>query len=290
MKHHLHPRSRQPAGQPLWIAMVIVLLGWAAAGTPVTRAQDWASLREGMVAAIRADVIATRSYIGKGALRPDVLAVLARVPRHEFVPAEVRSAAYENRPLPIGFGQTISQPYIVALMTDLLEPTPGDTFLEVGTGSGYQAAVLAELVGKLYTIEIIPELARQAEERFRRLAYTNIEVRQGDGYYGWPGAETFDGIIVTAAADHVAPASCAPAKARRTDGHPRRRSLQCPAPVADHHRSPGEPANPANPARAFCSPNRRSLIRNAHDRPPAKSFDPAPPGSGGPPFGRRAGL
>jgi protein-L-isoaspartate(D-aspartate) O-methyltransferase len=185
--------------------MVIVLLGWAAAGTPVTRAQDWASLREGMVAAIRADVIATRSYIGKGALRPDVLAVLARVPRHEFVPAEVRSAAYENRPLPIGFGQTISQPYIVALMTDLLEPTPGDTFLEVGTGSGYQAAVLAELVGKLYTIEIIPELARQAEERFRRLAYTNIEVRQGDGYYGWPGAETFDGIIVTAAADHVPP-------------------------------------------------------------------------------------
>lgn len=169
------------------------------------RAQDWAALRRGMVAAIRADVIATRNYIGKGSLRPEVLAVLGRVPRHAFVPEDVRPAAYDNRPLPIGFGQTISQPYIVALMTDLLEPGPTDRVLEVGTGSGYQAAVLAELVAHVYSIEIIPQLARRAAERFGRLGYQNIETREDDGYFGWSHAAPFDGIVVTAAADHVPP-------------------------------------------------------------------------------------
>jgi protein-L-isoaspartate(D-aspartate) O-methyltransferase len=158
-----------------------------------------------MMAAIRADVVSTRSYIGKGSLNPDVLAAMGRVPRHAFVPADVRPAAYENRPLPIGFGQTISQPYIVALMTDLLEPSPEDIVLEVGTGSGYQAAVLAELVAKVYTIEIIPELARRAAKRFERLKYENIAARQGDGYFGWPDLAHVDSIIVTAAADHVPP-------------------------------------------------------------------------------------
>ena len=169
------------------------------------QAQDWAALREGMLNAIRDDVIATRAYIGKGTLRPGVWAALNRVPRHAFVPENVRALAYANRPLPIGYGQTISQPYIVALMTDLLEPDRDDVILEVGTGSGYQAAVLAELTESIHTIEIIPELARQARRRFDRLGYDRIQTRQGDGYFGWPEAGPFDGIIVTAAADHVPP-------------------------------------------------------------------------------------
>lgn len=198
-------RRKLPGGRRFLAGLAVILLGYASAGASWTRAQDWAALREGMLAEIRADVIATRSYIGKGSLQPEVLAVLGRVPRHVFVPDEVRPSSYENRPLPIGFGQTISQPYIVALMTDLLEPGPADTVLEVGTGSGYQAAVLAELVGQVHTMEIIPELARQAEKRFAHLGIANIQVRQGDGYFGWPEAAGFDGIIVTAAADHVPP-------------------------------------------------------------------------------------
>ena len=205
MECRRHLRRNLPGGRRFLAGLAVILLGYASAGASWTRAQDWVALREGMLAEIRADVIATRSYIGKASLQPEVLAVLRRVPRHAFVPDEVRPSSYENRPLPIGFGQTISQPYIVALMTDLLEPGPEDTVLEVGTGSGYQAAVLAELVGQVYTMEIIPELARQAEKRFARLGNANIQVRQGDGYFGWPEAGGFDGIIVTAAADHVPP-------------------------------------------------------------------------------------
>lgn len=205
MEYRRHLKRNPPVGQRFCAGLVAVLLGFATVGVPGIRAQDWTALREGMIAEIRADVIATRSYIGKGSLQPEVFAVLGRVPRHLFVPDDVRSAAYQNRPLPIGFGQTISQPYIVALMTDLLAPDPADTILEVGTGSGYQAAVLAELVGQVHTMEIIPELARQAEKRFARLGTANIRVRQGDGYFGWPDAGPFDGIIVTAAADHVPP-------------------------------------------------------------------------------------
>jgi len=205
MELRRHPRRCQPACQRFFVGLIVVLIGYASVGAPWIRAQDWAALRQGMMAEIHADVIATRSYIGKGSLRPEILTVLGRVPRHAFVPDELQAAAYENRPLPIGFGQTISQPYIVALMTDLLEVDPGDTILEVGTGSGYQAAVLAELTGQVYTIEIIPELARQVEKRFARLGLNRIRARQGDGYFGWPGAGPFDGIIVTAAADHVPP-------------------------------------------------------------------------------------
>ena len=136
---------------------------------------------------------------------PRVMAVLAEVPRHEFVPQNQRPHAYENRPLPIGHGQTISQPYIVALMTDLLQPKAGDRVLEIGTGSGYQAAVLAGLVEKVFTIEIIAELGRQAADRLQRLGYENVTVRTGDGYYGWQEEAPFDGIVVTAAADHIPP-------------------------------------------------------------------------------------
>ncbi|HOV86936.1 MAG TPA: protein-L-isoaspartate(D-aspartate) O-methyltransferase [Syntrophobacteraceae bacterium] len=163
------------------------------------------TLREGMVKEIEEDVKLTRSKIGKTALVPEVMRVMGKVPRHEFVPLNLKSHAYENRPLPIGYGQTISQPYIVALMTDLLEPAPGQKVLEIGTGSGYQAAVLAELVGRVYSIEIIPELAREAQARIKRLGYGNIEIRQGDGYYGWEDQAPFDGIIVTAAGSHIPP-------------------------------------------------------------------------------------
>jgi protein-L-isoaspartate(D-aspartate) O-methyltransferase len=132
-----------------------------------------------------------------------VLAALGRVPRHEFVPGTWRDQAYEDCPLPIGAGQTISQPYVVALMTEAIEPRRGQRVLEVGTGSGYQAAVLAELVGEVYTVELLPALAEQAKGRLRRLGYDKVRVRAGDGYRGWPEAAPFDAVLVTCGADHV---------------------------------------------------------------------------------------
>jgi protein-L-isoaspartate(D-aspartate) O-methyltransferase len=134
-----------------------------------------------------------------------VLRAMRSVPRHEFVPLERRDRSYADRPLPIGHGQTISQPYIVAFMTELLEVEPSDTVLEVGTGSGYQAAVLAEIVGAVRTIEIFEELASTARERLERLGYGNAEVRHGDGWFGWPEHGPFDAIIVTAAAGQIPP-------------------------------------------------------------------------------------
>jgi protein-L-isoaspartate(D-aspartate) O-methyltransferase len=140
----------------------------------------------------------------RGVEDPDVLRAMRAVRRHEFVPDEYQEMAYDDRPLPIGYGQTISQPYVVAWMTDLLELQPGDKVLEIGTGSGYQAAVLAELPQiKVYTIEIVPELAEQAQQRLARLGYTEIHAKQGDGYYGWPEHAPFDAIVVTAAPDHL---------------------------------------------------------------------------------------
>ncbi len=194
---------RRPFSVLLMLALVLVANGTAA--IVAVPAGDWEAPRRQMVAAIREDVIATRAYIGRKTLRDEVLAAMERVPRHAFVPQEVMAAAYENRPLPIGHGQTISQPYIVALMTDLLEIQPGDAVLEVGTGSGYQAAILADIGASVRTIEIIPELFREAQARFKQLGYVRVQSRQGDGYYGWPEAAPFDGIIVTAAADHVPP-------------------------------------------------------------------------------------
>jgi protein-L-isoaspartate(D-aspartate) O-methyltransferase len=132
-----------------------------------------------------------------------VRAALGKVERHRLVPASQVSAAYRNHPLPIGSGQTISQPYIVAISTDLLQPRKTDVVLEVGTGSGYQAAVLAEIVAKVFTIEIIEPLGRQAADRLKAMGYANIEVRIGDGYRGWPEKGPFDGIVVTAAAPQV---------------------------------------------------------------------------------------
>jgi protein-L-isoaspartate(D-aspartate) O-methyltransferase len=142
---------------------------------------------------------------GRDITNARVLAVMEKVPRHEFVPAELRSRAYEDRPLPIGYDQTISQPYIVAFMTEQLEPRPTDRVLEIGTGSGYQAAVLAQLVAEVYTIEIIEPLAQRAEADLKRLGYTNVYVRAGDGCQGWPEAAPFDAIIVTCAPEKVPP-------------------------------------------------------------------------------------
>src|SRR5262249_15978517 len=140
---------------------------------------------------------------GRDITNARVLAAMKEVPRHEFVPPNCREMAYFDYPLPIGYGQTISQPFIVALMTEKLEPKPTDKVLEIGSGSGYQAAVLAKLVRKVYTIEIVEPLAQQAEATLKRLSYTNVQVRAGDGYKGWPEAAPFDAIIVTCAPEQV---------------------------------------------------------------------------------------
>jgi protein-L-isoaspartate(D-aspartate) O-methyltransferase len=150
--------------------------------------------------------------VARGITTPRVLEAMGRVPRHEFVPAELRSRAYEDGPLPIGHGQTISQPYIVAFMTEALEPKPTDRVLEIGTGSGYQAAVLSRLVAGVWSIELVEPLARRAETDFHRLGFTHVKVRCGDGHLGWPEAAPFDAIIVTCAPEEVPPALVAQLK------------------------------------------------------------------------------
>jgi len=165
----------------------------------------YAADRKALLAEIQRNAAETADATGRPRFSARVMGAMDAVPRHRFVPARSVGSAYANRPLPIGHGQTISQPYIVALMTELLEPQPGDVILEVGTGSGYQAAVLAELVGRVYTIEIIAPLADSATARLRELGYRNIQVKRGDGYYGWPEHGPYDGIIVTAAASVIPP-------------------------------------------------------------------------------------
>ena len=161
--------------------------------------------RDDMIRLIEDDVRSTSLYLKKTELGPQVLEAMRRVQRHEFVPANLIDSAYDNRPLPIGHGQTISQPYIVAVMTDLLGIEADHRVLEIGTGSGYQAAVLAELAKKVFSIEIIQALGEQAKRRLPRLGYDNIELRIGDGYYGWIEHAPFDAIIVTAASSHIPP-------------------------------------------------------------------------------------
>ncbi|HYK42679.1 MAG TPA: protein-L-isoaspartate(D-aspartate) O-methyltransferase [Thermoanaerobaculia bacterium] len=153
-------------------------------------------------AVARAKMVETQ-IAARGVRNPRVLAAMREVPRHLFVDDSQRSRAYDDGPLPIGGRQTISQPYIVALMSELLDLTPNERVLEIGTGSGYQSAVLSRLAGHVYSIEIIPELAKQSAERLQRLGFTNITVREGDGYRGWPEHAPFDGIIVTAAPERI---------------------------------------------------------------------------------------
>jgi protein-L-isoaspartate(D-aspartate) O-methyltransferase len=161
--------------------------------------------RQAMLEAVRESVLESAGYTGIAALSDSVMDAMGAVPREAFVLPEYRDQAYRNTPLPIEAGQTISQPLIVALMTELLDPQPGDAVLEVGTGSGYQAAVLSHLVKHVYSVEIVPELADSASAVIRELGYKNITVRAGDGYVGWPEHAPFDGIIVTAAAEQIPP-------------------------------------------------------------------------------------
>jgi len=193
-------RQRNNGQWPLGLFCALCL--WASSGLA---ADGYPQLRRQMMEEIEQDVRDTAYYIDKEALDERVMRVMSEVPRHEFVPEGVRTAAYENRPLPIGHGQTISQPYVVALMTDLLRPQPDHKVLELGTGSGYQAAILSPLVDKVYTIEIIEQLGEQATRRFQRLGYDNISSRIADGYYGWETEAPFDSIVVTAAADQIPP-------------------------------------------------------------------------------------
>jgi protein-L-isoaspartate(D-aspartate) O-methyltransferase len=174
--------------------------------TAVAAADDaYRAARARMVATIEAHAEHTPEALDGQALDPRVLEVMGRTPRHLFVPESRQARAYADRPLPIGYGQTISQPFIVALMTHLLKSEPDDAVLEVGTGSAYQAAVVAPLVRQVCSIEIVPELGKSARRRLETLGYANVRTRIGDGYHGWPECGPFDGILVTAAAAHVPP-------------------------------------------------------------------------------------
>ena len=200
----LATRDHPPVAYVIALALMLCS-GSLLAGEEAAGEDSYFRERKSLLEEIRDDVRRTQAYTRVRRLDERVLEVIGRVPRHEFVPEAYRRHAYDNRPLPIGHGQTISQPYIVALMSDVLEPEAGDVILEVGTGSGYQAAVLAELVGQVYTVEIIEALARDAKSRLARLDYHNVQVRHADGYYGWSEHAPFDGIIVTAVGSRIPP-------------------------------------------------------------------------------------
>lgn len=192
-----------------WQGILLVIIGLVLAGSDgraSTGGDEKMKIARGrMVKEIEQDVHKTSAYIGLDQLNEEVMRVMSEVPRHQFVPEEEQWAAYDNRPLPIGYGQTISQPYIVALMTALLAVSKDAKVLEVGAGSGYQAAVLSLLVKEMHSIEIIPELARECRKRLARLGYSNITIHEGDGYYGLESEGPFDGIVVTAAASYIPP-------------------------------------------------------------------------------------
>lgn len=190
---------------PNAIGLMMVLTFCQSAALHAAGNDAYAEARAQLVEEIEDHVRATSDYLERDALDERVLQAIGSVPRHEFVPPDVRPRAYDNRPLPIGYGQTISQPYIVAIMTDLMDLQPGDRALEIGTGSGYQAAILAALIDAVYSIEIIAPLGEAAAGRLQRLGFDNVEVRIGDGYYGWEEQAPFDAIVVTAAASHIPP-------------------------------------------------------------------------------------
>jgi protein-L-isoaspartate(D-aspartate) O-methyltransferase len=175
-----------------WLALAVLIA--AGCGQKAPPVSDFAAERQRMV---------QQQLVTRGINDARVLGAMAKVPREEFVPPESRGASYEDGPLPIGYGQTISQPYIVAFMTEQLRPKPSDRVLEIGTGSGYQAAILSELVSDVYSIEIVEPLAKNAEATLQRLGYKNVHVKVGDGYKGWPEEGAFDAIIVTCAPDKV---------------------------------------------------------------------------------------
>jgi protein-L-isoaspartate(D-aspartate) O-methyltransferase len=189
----------------MWLKCTLTSFLLVLVTAPAPAQDQWTAARQHMVRDVERLTAETAAATGRRALDPKVMAAMAKVPRHLFVPPVQQLYGYDNRPLPIGYGQTISQPYIVALMTDLMHVQPGDVTLEIGTGSGYQAAILSELVKEVYTIEIIEPLGKEAEQRLVRLDYRNVEVKIADGYYGWPERGPFDAIIVTAAASYIPP-------------------------------------------------------------------------------------
>jgi protein-L-isoaspartate(D-aspartate) O-methyltransferase len=190
----------------LGVLLMVTLGGSGLEATPPPDPAEELAFANARVRMVREQIMA------RGITEARVLAAMSRVPRHEFVPAPLRDRAYEDGPLPIGHGQTISQPYVVAFMTEALAPKPEDRVLEIGTGSGYQAAVLAGLVAEVFSIEIVATLAQRAEADLRRLGYRNVNVRAGNGYLGWPEAAPFDAIIVTCAPEAVPPALVAQLK------------------------------------------------------------------------------
>jgi len=173
--------------------IILLFIAWL---LPLAENQDFKKLRDQMV---------STQIERRGVQDAATLAAMRKVERHLFVPSHAVSNAYDDRPLPIGYGQTISQPYIVAYMTEIIKPRPDFRVLEIGTGSGYQAAVLAEIVKEVYTIEIVDALSVQASGRLKKLGYKNVDVKTGDGYYGWKEKAPFDAIVVTAAAEHIPP-------------------------------------------------------------------------------------
>ncbi|HVQ61577.1 MAG TPA: protein-L-isoaspartate(D-aspartate) O-methyltransferase [Burkholderiales bacterium] len=178
----------------------------AAKGAPgVVENRQHEQRRQQMITEVVAEAVFLTQRLGKSAFDARVIEVMGRIPRHEFVPVELQAYSYINSPLPVGYGKTVSQPFIIALMTDLLEPQAGDTVLEVGAGVGYQAAILSALVKQVYSIDIIEELALQTRKRLQRLGYANIEIGVGNGYYGWSEHAPFDKIMVTAAPDLIPP-------------------------------------------------------------------------------------
>jgi len=183
----------------------MLILFYANVSAAYAENTNYEQQRNTLVESIKSDVEKTARFIGTNALQPKVMQAMATVPRHLFVPKPQRTFAYYNQPLPIGYGQTISQPYIVALMTHLLNLKSSDKVLEIGTGSGYQAAVIAELTDAVYSVEIVPELAKRAKKTFAELKLDRIQSKLGDGYFGWEDYAPYDAIIVTAAASHVPP-------------------------------------------------------------------------------------
>ncbi len=198
-------RNERGASQLLLAVLLWALAAFGTSGAIAEEDLKPHEKREAMLRVILADMAATAQETGRGTLSVGVREAVRQVPRHLFVPPNLVDVAYENRPLPIGYGQTISQPFIVALMTELLDLPKEARVLEIGTGSGYQAAVLAHVAKEVYTVEILPELAQSAETRLKNLGIANVHVKTGDGYFGWQEHAPFDGILVTAAAPHIPP-------------------------------------------------------------------------------------
>lgn len=198
----MYVRPLKGAKKITYICIFIIFLGWLYMMWGCVSEPQQTQPEEDIFMKQRQEMV-EHQIKARGVKNPRVLSAMLKVPRHKFIPEEYRAFAYYDSPQPIGEGQTISQPYIVALMTELIEPKEEDKVLEIGTGSGYQAAILAELVKEVYTIEIIPTLAKRAEETLKQLGYTNIHVRCGDGFQGWPEAAPFDAIIVTCAPPEI---------------------------------------------------------------------------------------